>query len=315
MNYKKTLLFILLVFIGSIKNSQGQNSDDSVAPFMPEIISQFPSVRDLAISPDGSEIYFTAQSILEEISVIMVVHSKYGIYSKAEPASFTGSFKDMEPFMSDDGLKLYFVSNRPLDTTLKQEKDFDIWYVERANTQSSWSEPINLGSPVNTNENEFYPSIAKSGTIYFTNDGVKSKGKDDIFYCKFANGSYEKPVSIGDSINTTGYEFNAFIAPDEGYIIYTGYNKPDGLGSGDLYISYRKNEEQWTTPVNLGTSVNSPQMDYCPFIDNQGFLYFTSRRTSVNPLKNDLKNTEKLLEELNKYDNGLSRIYRLRFKK
>ncbi|WP_321538323.1 hypothetical protein [Flavobacterium piscinae] len=44
--------------------------------------------------------------------------------------SFTGKYKDLEPFLSTDGLKLYFASNRPL-TESGEPKDFDIWYVER----------------------------------------------------------------------------------------------------------------------------------------------------------------------------------------
>ena len=67
---------------------------------------------------------------------------------------------------------------------------------------------------------------------------ASTKGKDDIFVSKWENGKYTEPVSLSDSINSDGYEFNAFIAPDESYIIFTAYQREDGFGSGDLYMSY-----------------------------------------------------------------------------
>jgi len=60
--------------------------------------------------------------------------------------------------------------------------------------------------------------------------------------CKFTNGKYSEAESLPDSINFTGDEFNAFVDPDETYIIFSGYKRRDGYGSGDLYIS-KKNEK------------------------------------------------------------------------
>ncbi|MDX1471089.1 MAG: hypothetical protein R3213_06300, partial [Flavobacteriaceae bacterium] len=115
---------------------------------------------------------------------------------------------------------------------------------------------------------------------------------------------------VAGRINTPGYEFNAFIAPDESFMIFSGYNRPDGFGGGDLYISFRKDNEQWSEPKNLGEGINSNKLDYCPFVDmNSKTLYFTSNRTG------DLKNAKNLnISELLKIfekKNGLSRIYKV----
>ncbi|MDZ4664137.1 MAG: hypothetical protein SGJ15_04615 [Bacteroidota bacterium] len=272
---------------------------------------KFSNVRDYAMNKWGTEIYFSVQSPSSEISAIVWSKKKKDKWSKPKVLSFSGKFNDLEPFLSWDNTRLYFVSNRPLDKKSNSTKDFDIWYCER-NPAGYWGEPKNLGAPVNTSENEFYPSVSKSGNLYFTNDGKRSKGKDDIFVCKFTDGKYCSPISVSDSINTEGYEFNSFVGPDEDYIIFTGYNKPDGMGGGDLYVSYHKKDGNWTQAKNMGEAFNSKFMDYCPFVDESTkTLYFTSKRSNTNAEFEKNLTTEELLDAINVYANGQSRLYKV----
>ena len=116
---------------------------------------------------------------------------------------------------------------------------------------------------------------------------------------------------MSDSINSDGYELKAFLVADETYLLYTCYNKKGGLGSGDIYISYKKQNNEWSVAENLGPEFNSAQMDYCPYVNSvSGMLYFTSKRSSVKKQFEKSQNIKELLTEMNKYDNGQSRIYR-----
>ena len=198
---KKIFAILLLVFW---QQNFSQNTTAKVEPFLKEIIIQFPNVRDIAISEQEDEIYFTAQSFLGEISIIMTCKLKYGKWTNPEVVSFSGKYQDLEPFLSPDQLRLYFVSNRPMDEKSTTSKDHDIWFVERKNVKSNWSAPINMGSPINTNEDEFYPSVALSNNLYFTRDGQGSKGKDDIFLAQWKNNYYQNPISLRDTIKTNG---------------------------------------------------------------------------------------------------------------
>jgi hypothetical protein len=274
---------------------------------------KYANVRDLAMNRWGTEIYFSVQSPNSEISAIVwCKKNKKNKWSEPEVLNFSGKFNDLEPFLSWDNTRLYFVSNRPLKNTDNKTKDFDIWLCER-NAAGYWGEPRNLGAPVNTTENEFYPSVTKNGNLYFTNDGKRSKGKDDIFVCKLTDGKYCSPVSVSDSINTEGYEFNAFVGADEDYMIFTGYNKPDGMGSGDLYISYHNADGTWTKAKNMG-NVNSKQMDYCPFVDESTKqIYFTSKRNNIKKEFEKNLTAQELLDAINVYDNGQSRLYKTSF--
>ena len=73
---------------------------------------------------------------------------------------------DLEPFITYDGLRLYFASNRPLSKKDLEPKDFDIWYTDRSCKSCQWSEPVNIGLPINTSGDEFYPSVTKKNNLY-----------------------------------------------------------------------------------------------------------------------------------------------------
>ena len=307
----KNLLFLLLL-VTSISNSQNKNQ---ITPFLPEIISNFPNVRDLTISKTGNEAYFTVQSYMGDLSTIVLITKENNKWIQPEIVKFSGRFHDTEPFLSPNGLKLYFASNRPIISSETKTKDFDIWYVERNSIETDWSDPINLGAPINTKGNEFYPAITNSGNIYYTSDLKTSKGKDDIFLSTFENGNYTTPISLSNSINSEGYEFNAYVSPNESVLIFTAYNREDGFGSGDLYISTKNENGEWSKAKNLGETINSNKMEYCPFVDfNNNTLYFTSKRNKVQTNFNTKQSLKQFLNEANKYQNGLSRLYKVPIK-
>ena len=274
-------------------------------------LSKFGNVRDFTLSSSGTEAFFSLQSPLGEISVIMCIKKTNEEWSEPFITSFSGNYQDIEPFLSPDNLRLYFASNRPLKNTGDEVKDFDIWYVSRQTLSAEWGKPVNLGPTVNSEKNEFYPSLSDNMNLYFTSNLSTTKGKDDIFLSKWNGDMYQEPVSLSESINTEGYEFNAFVSPDESFLIFTGYNRPDGQGSGDLYISFNKGSG-WQPSVNLGNQVNSDEMDYCPFVDmNSNTLYFTSKRSNLTSNR-AYQNLEGLLKEFSRYENGQSRLYKVK---
>lgn len=306
---KKTL-FLLLLVCSTLCQAQ-----EIPAPFMPEIVSKFPNVRDIAISPDGKEIIFSAQSVMGTLSALISIKMEDDGWSEPKIVTFSGQYFDIEPFFSSDGLRLYFASNRPLSNSDNKPKDFDIWYVKRINSHSTWSNPINLGSPINTEHNEFYPSLASNGNLYFTLDNPELNRKDDIYFSEFKNGEYLKPIALSGAINSEGYEFNAFVAPNESYLIFTCYQRNDGFGSGDLYISYKLPTGKWDTAKNMGKIINSNKMDFCPFVDPKSkTLFFTSKLDNTKTFFNSSISMDTFMKELNKYDNGSSRLYSVTIK-
>lgn len=270
-------------------------------------LNKFQNVRDFCISPNENEAYFTIQSPNQELSQIVCVKDKNWANPILLP--FCDNYSYLEPFLSADGKRLYFASDRPKTESSTQKSDFDIWYVERKDKKNEWSKPINMGKPVNSENNEFYPTLSDNQNLYFTMESKLGLGKDDIYYCKWNGTSYSSPVLLQTNINSEGYEFNAFVSKDESMLIYTKYNANDGFGSGDLYLSKKDKNGDWKPAINLGKEMNSKYMEYCPFYDDQtNTLYFTSKRCNLSPKTfKDITQYQKYISDA---ENGLSKIYK-----
>ena len=150
---KITLTSTLLFLISLTSFTQ---KTDIVSPL--DLLTKAPNIRDFTISTSGQEAYVTIQSPLEEISVLIRISRSNGTWISQNILPFSGEYKDLEPFLSPDNLRLYFASNRPLSDSITEPKDFDIWYVERKSIKAEW------GAPVNSEHNEFYPSLSKNIT-------------------------------------------------------------------------------------------------------------------------------------------------------
>ncbi|TAE51753.1 MAG: hypothetical protein EAZ89_09650 [Bacteroidetes bacterium] len=301
----------LLIALAAGLACPAQDSLPDIQPYLPERVGAFPQVRDLAISPAGNECFFTVQSHMGDLSALVFLRKEKKKWSEPVIASFSGQYMDLEPFFTADGLQLWFASNRPRNGDTAPAPDFDLWYVTRESPSAPWSAPVHPGAPVNSSHNEFFPSLTLQKHLYFTSDATEgSQGQDDIVVCKWENGAYLPPVSLRGGINSAGYEFNAWVAPDESFLIFSAYNRPGAQGSGDLFISFREGEV-WSPAQNLAF-LNSPQMDYCPFVDlKNGMIYFTSKRNQTRTEVLHPRTLPELMQEFRRYDNGLSRLYQV----
>jgi hypothetical protein len=291
----------------------GLSSPGSVPKiFSPDIVSTQRNERDFAIAPAGNVMFYSIVLPANNLSTIVYLSFDGFFWSEPETAAFSGGFKDLEPAFSPDGKKLFFVSKRPLSGN-SEKKDYDIWYVE---TEKGWNNAINPGPPVNSDENEYYPSVAANDNLYFTSKYNDSFGHEDIYFSRFVNGSYTQPLNLGASINTPFYEFNAYVAPDESFLIFSSWGREDDLGGGDLYISYRDGLNVWSIPKNLGTTINSDKLDYCPFVSPDGkYLFFTSEREYDGFKETGHKKLGVILQMADGIENGLGNIYWVAFDK
>lgn len=302
---------LLIALIISSGNLFGQGGNE-IVQFDPSL-NQFLSVRDFCLSKDGNESFFSIQSPFQEISQIISVKKVNGEWTDPELLPFSDSYLYMEPFLSRDGKRLYFASDRPLNDKVQEKKDFDIWYVERKSQADPWSEPINLGKPVNSELNEFYPTLSDNNNLYFTMESPAGLGKDDIYFCRWENGNYSSPVMLDENINSDGYEFNAYISRKEDFLLFSKYNAPGGHGSGDLYLSKKDGNGNWEKAENIGLPINTKYMEYCPFYDEEsGTLYFTSKRNNLMP--REFEDISEFQNYINESNNGLSKIYKTKLK-
>lgn len=240
--------------------------------FAPGIISTDGFELGLSFSPDGHTAYFSQIGEGFKTSVIVYSHFENGQWTQPQPISSRGPYRDLDVFLSPDGKKMFFQSDRPVEGT--EAKDWDIWVSEK--TPNGWSEPRNLGAPINTPATETFPVVTADGTLYFASDRPGGKG-GDIYRSRFVNGRYTEPENIGAPVNTAEFDSNAYVAPDESYMILGSSNYPGHLGNGDLYISHNR-EGRWTPPQPV-PGVNTEHREFAPSVSSDGkHLFFTSNR-------------------------------------
>ncbi|MBP7865103.1 MAG: ankyrin repeat domain-containing protein [Acidobacteria bacterium] len=240
--------------------------------FAPGIVSTERRELNSVFTPDGREFYFTIRTPKGQWR-IMVMKRRGGRWTLPETASFSGVYSDADLFFSPDGRKLWFCSNRPRTGQGDAEKDYDIWAAERAG--DGWSQPVNLGPPVNSREDEFYPTVSRDGTLYFQTTRADSRGVRDLYCARFVDGAFLEPENLGDAVNSREMESDALVSPGGEWIVFS-VNRPGGRGQGDLYLSRRDRSGSWSAPVNLGDRVNSAANENCPALSPDGkYLFFT----------------------------------------
>jgi Tol biopolymer transport system component len=260
-----------------------------------------------AFTPDGKTLYFVRSTPTFNLWTILVSHFEHGKWRTPETPAFSGQYSDADPFITSDGLRFYFISNRPVAG--KSKPDLDIWVMEK--TAAGWSEPKNVGAPINSSGSEWYPTVAANGTIYFGSDREGGKGRTDIYRSRLVEGKYSEAENLGDAINTQFNEFEPLIAPDESFMIFMGGGRSDARGGFDLYISYNRNGV-WTKPANLGDKINSSGNEYSPTISPDGkyFLWTSTRGFADKPLEKRL-DYQGLMDRLRSAGNGLGDIYQI----
>ena len=150
---------------------------------------------------------------------------------------------------------------------------------------SSWSIPQSLPVLYKFPTEGFFSSYIAPNESFaiISMEGDKSLGEEDLYYSKKnENGDWETPVSLGNVINTKGFETTPFVSPD-GKTLYFASNGHKGLGDADIFSSTRLDEgwSNWSTPVNLGSKINTAGFDgsFTTTINNEA--YFTSGEGSA----------------------------------
>jgi len=236
----------------------------------------------VAITPDGREIYFGVMA--DQAITIMVTRLQDGHWTEPAVASFASDrrYFHFEPALSADGQRILFMSTRP--TTGEQPKpgwgNQNIFAADRR-PDGTWGEPYDLGAPINTADNEFFPSLTRDGTLYFTRTKPHS-GKLYIVRSRLKDGRYQPPDTLPAAVNGKGVPYNAFIAPDESYLIACVDGRTDGAepGGPQYFVFFRDPRDRWSEGVCLGKEVSpvDGNAGSCYVSPDGKYLFFGSTR-------------------------------------
>lgn len=256
------------------------SSIDSAELFAPGIISLDSSEHSApSFSPDGRTVLWSFIEMPSWKASIVEMNYKNGAWSKPQRPSFADtSASEISPSFSPEGRILYFSSGRKLPSGQFPPKGNSIWVVEK--TEAGWGNPQPLDSAV-SKSGDYSPSVAKNGNLYFTHGPFRSPDWN-IHMAESVNGKLSQAVKLSSSINTSSYEDGPFIAADESYLIFES-NRPGGVnGSIDLYISFKSENGDWTTPLNMGPQINTAATERFAHVSPDGrYLFFGSNKRNV----------------------------------
>ena len=128
-----------------------------------------------------------------------------------------------------------------------------------------------------------HPTVSPDGKVLmFSSDMTGGSGGSDIYISrKGADGDWSKPINAGKVINTEGEEVFPYLADNN--TLFFSSDGHEGLGGLDIYMSkWDEKTGTFSTPVNLGTPVNSSYDDIslALFADGRS-SYFSSNRPAL----------------------------------
>jgi Tol biopolymer transport system component len=266
--------------------------------FAPGVVSSPFEEAAATFSPDGNTVYFFQGTIY---NTVCFSKKENGKWATPEVASFSGRWSDWDPFLSPDGKRIFFVSNRPLTDSdqSKPQRKSHIWYANKL-AGDSWSTPKYINEPFNLDGiGNYAPSVSRSGTLCFYSP-ARDKTVGKSYYTKWLGDHYSEIKEL--TLNGANEVGDPFIAPDESYIIF--------VSGDDLYISYR-NGDGWTTGQKLGPEVNNGNSNFDPTVSPDGkTLYYSSARVKGFYKRDQTKslNYAELQAEMQSIFNGRSNI-------
>jgi hypothetical protein len=305
---------LLMATVGAKKfTAHAVRDEKDKSTLTPEMIGEgVISTRDDefggTLSPDGKTIYFDKTVPAHYLYVLCESQFVNGKWSKPEVLPFSGLYRDSDPVLSPDGQTMYVASDRPTTPKAADERRFQIWQVKK--TAQAWSEPALVPGTINSEGSQVFASVTNSGTMYFTSS--RKTGNYDIFRSRLVNGKYEAAEDLGTSINGPSIaSLEAWIAPDESYLLIGSFGREGGFGNSDLFVSFPENGS-WGKPVNLGPIVNTSAREYSPRVTADGeWLYFASEKGMPYDKIDQPFTFQQFEDGMKSVRNGLGNIYRV----
>jgi outer membrane protein OmpA-like peptidoglycan-associated protein len=202
-----------------------------------------------SIAADGQTIYFASNrntTVKNDVNIWVAtldgIHWK-NVHEVGAPVNTTAW--ETQPAISPDDKKLFFASNRPGKIGNDDKSNVDI-FVSHHLPDGRWSDPVNLGSKINTGHYEGSPFMAADGTtLYFASDDPNRDpnspglGGLDIYQSEWkgpTDTDWTVPTRLPAPINSSANDFFLTV-PASGNVLFFSSDRDGGSGKLDLYVA------------------------------------------------------------------------------
>jgi outer membrane protein OmpA-like peptidoglycan-associated protein len=193
------------------------------------------------------------------------ITKQLGGYNRFYTNSITGDGRMLVMFMDDGG-------------------DGNLYYSTRNDT--TWTKIKSVGKYVNSIYWEAHGFITPDGkTMYFSSNRPGGEGELDIWSSqKLADGSWERPVNLGNVINTPYDESTPFFDPENNALLFSSIGHIS-MGGYDVFRSIKRGGT-WTQPVGMPYAFNTVQENTNFILNNNVPGFITSRFDDKINLRN-----------------------------
>jgi len=207
-----------------------------------------------------------------------------GIFLKSYPVEMSvtnlkkginSEYDEHSPVISADESVLIFTSKRKESTGGKISPNGkyyeDIYISEKKD--GKWTEPQNIGTSINTENNEASIGLSVDGQQLFIYKDDKNDG--NIYTSKLEGNTWSNAEKLPDPINTKAKESHASLSADATTLYFTSDRK-GGFGGMDIYVIKKLPNGKWSEIKNLGPQINTKYNEEGPFIHPDGVTLFFS---------------------------------------
>jgi len=227
-------------------------------------------------SPDLKKIFWQVRENGKHVIKYSLFEN--GSWTSPRTLELQNEYRVDSPFVSNDGSVLYYSSRSPLPNE-KQEGDHNVWVISLSDKVQG---PKPFGNPLNSENLEVSVSQSVKGNIYFVKDLEGVEGNMGIYCTILDDGIYQSPKVLSRNINSQWLDWTPWIDSKEEFLLFSSH-RPGGFGSGDLYISFRNEDDTFSDPINLGPEVNTDFQERFPSVSPDGkFLFFTRNNPENN---------------------------------
>jgi len=189
---------------------------------------------------------------------------------------------DNSPKISPDGKTLYFLRWRSQD---EKSKDYghDIWRSELGD-DGKWQPAVKLGKPFNTGSYNAVEAVGRNGSSLLLHGAFKKgvpNGRGFSMSVKTEKG-WTKPqqLIINNYDSMAKGKYSGATMSNDGTVLVLAMSETKDSEDNDLYVSFLQKDGTWSTPKNMGKTINSDKGEAGAFISVDGAtLYFSSNRS------------------------------------
>jgi outer membrane protein OmpA-like peptidoglycan-associated protein len=239
---------------------------------------------------DGKTVFFTrnkSSKIKKRNAhlIIMTSQNHNGNWSDPLPFPYNQAhFDNAHPAINPSGTILAFSSDRPGGSG-----GMDLYYCVKEKS-GKWQSPRNLGTKINTNGHDLFPSFADDSTIVFSTSGRPGYGGLDLYQTSYSKGKWTSPEILPIPLNSSADDFGLWTNDQ----LETGWLTSNREGIESIYgfdkiVKSPKEIQLWLTVKDKYTNrtLEGAVLEISSNNKNQNLMTFQNKAIPITVLNEE----------------------------